>query len=92
VHSGTTHVALYIKNVNYDDFRKAVQPLLGDGIMIAPAGTAWQSVRISVQPVDPTKPLEDQTSALDIVFQAVRKLYQFFLRNESVLLGLRAFK
>jgi hypothetical protein len=92
VHSGTTHVALYIKNVKYDDFENAVKPLAGNGIKLGSSGTAWQSVRISVPLVDPTQPLEGQTSALDHVFVAARELYSFFLRNESTLLGLKTFK
>jgi hypothetical protein len=87
--SGKKHVALFIKNVRYDGFKKVVQPHVGNIIQLAPPAAAWQSVRISVPEVDPTEQLEAQTTALDHVFVAARTLYHFFLQNEASLLGLR---
>src|SRR5260370_13087952 len=92
VHSGKTHVALYIKNMKFADFSPVVQPLLKDGIQIGTPGTAWQSVNAKVPLVDPQVPLDNQLEALDKVFEAVGELYDFFIQNEKALLCLRAFK
>jgi hypothetical protein len=90
--SGNSHVALFIKNVKYVEFETAVRPLLTAAKQMGAPGTAWQSVRTLVLKIDPLRTVEEQLDALDCVFKAARELYEFFLENETVLLGVRTFK
>ncbi len=92
VHSGKTHVALFIKKVKAGAFDPVVRPLLGEGIRIGDPGGAWQSLRISVPYVNPQQPLETQVDAISNVFGAARRLYDFFLKHEDTLLRIPTFK
>jgi hypothetical protein len=92
VHSGKSHVALFIKKVKYVEFETAVRPLLTTTIRIGAPGTTWQSVRIAVPEVDPMGTVEGQLAALEGVLKAARELYGFFLENEAVLMSVRTFK
>ena len=85
-------VALYTKKVAYAEFKSAIEPLLENGMRVAPAAKSWQSVRIMVPQVDSRRPVEDQTDNLDSVFIAAKRLYQFFLQNEAALLGVKTAK
>lgn len=92
VHSGKTHVALFIKKVHFAEFAVATRMLLDEGIEIGDPGGSWQSVRIAVPYVDPQITVESQIDALDRVFEAARRLFDFFIRNEPVLLEIPTFK
>jgi hypothetical protein len=92
VHSGKSHVALYIKNVLFKHFEPVVRPILVDGIRIGAPGAAWQSVNIEVPFVSPQLPLEGQAERLDQVFSAARQLFDFFEKHENALLGIPIFK
>ncbi|WP_143749630.1 hypothetical protein [Mesorhizobium sp. WSM3879] len=92
VHSGKTHVALYVKNVRFLDFATVVQPMLIDGIGLGPPGQSWQSVRIDVPYVDPQRSVEGQAKALAAVFEAARRLFDFFIEHEGPLLSVPTFK
>jgi hypothetical protein len=92
VHSGKTHVALYIKKVRPEPFFQVVQPLLEEGVHLGKAGGSWQSVMIRVPYVDPQQPFEKQIDMVGDVFGAARKLYDFFLEHEHTLLSIPTFK
>jgi hypothetical protein len=85
-------VALFIKNVRYEDFEPAIQSLIADDIRIGKPGSAWQSVNIDVPLVDPQLPLETQMERLDLVFDAARRLYLFFVAHEAALLSIPQYK
>lgn len=86
VHSGKTHVALYIKKVQFKEFELVVRPFLENAINIGAPGKTWQSVRIEVPYVNPQLPLDEQAENLDQVFLAAKQLYDFFVRHEAGLL------
>ena len=92
VHSGKTHVALYIKNVKFSDFLPVARPLIGGKIQIGAPGLSWQSVKIEVPFIDPLLSVEVQLDSLAYVFQAARDLYDYFIENEDELLGVPTFK
>jgi hypothetical protein len=88
--SGDEHVALFDKKVErYTDFCQAVEPILSDPIRMGDRGTSWQSVKIIVPPIDPEKPIQDQTNILDEVFSAAEKLYEFYRKHATKLLLLK---
>jgi hypothetical protein len=87
VHSGKRHVSLFVKNVAYRDFVPVAQPLLEPGMSIGAEGKTWQSIQMQVPEIDPLAGVQSQAERLDEVFKAVRRLYDFFQRNEAALLG-----
>jgi hypothetical protein len=89
VHMDTSnYVSLFVKKVAYADFVTVVKGILEDGIMFGKPGGSWQSVQIKVPAIDPCQPLEGQTHRLDEVFRAAERLYEFFIRHETALLGI----
>ena len=87
VHSGKRHVSLFVKNVAYRDFVPVAQPLLEPGISIGAEGKTWQSIQIAVPEIDPLVSVQSQAESLDKVFKAARRLFDFFEKNQAVLLG-----
>ena len=88
VHSGKTHVSLFVKNVKHKDFAPVVSNIIEPNMMIGAEGQSWQSIQIRVPPVDACLSVESQREKLDEVFQAARRLYGFFIKNESVLFSI----
>jgi hypothetical protein len=91
VHSGKRHVSLFVKNVAYPDFLPVAQPLLEPGMSIGAEGKTWQSIQIQVPEIDPLVSVQSQADRLDEVFKAVRRLYDFFEKNQVALLGVPHF-
>ncbi len=92
VQSGKTHVALFVKKVAYDDFVRAVQPILPEGLSVAPANKTWQGVRVTIPEIDPRRPIEVQLEAVDAMFRAARRLMEFFLAHEETLINIHVTK
>ncbi len=89
--SGDEHVSLFVKKIErsrYTDFYQAVEPILSGPIRMGEVGDSWQSVKIIVPPIDPEKPIQDQTNKLDEVFSAAEKLYEFYRKHAAKLLKL----
>lgn len=76
-----------MKNVAYRDFVPVTQPLLEPGMSIGAEGKTWQSIQIQVPEIDPLVSVQSQAERLDEVFKAVRRLYDFFEKNQAALLG-----
>jgi hypothetical protein len=87
VHAGKRHVSLFVKNVSYRDFLPVAQPLLESGMSVGSEGKTWQSIQIQVPEIDPLQGVQPQAQRLDEVFIAVRRLYQFYEKNEAALLS-----
>jgi hypothetical protein len=92
VHSGKSHVSLFVKSVKPDAFLPVVTPLINEPIQLGAAGQSWQSVKVLVPYVDPQKSLSAQIDEIKSVFEAARLLYDFFIKNERVLLEVTTFR
>ena len=86
--SGNEHVALIMINVTVDDFSQVVQPILEDGIHMGKPRKSWQSVNIKVPRVNVQKPAVEQSEELNKVFEAARRLRDFFIKHKQALLGI----
>lgn len=91
-HSGKHHISLFIKNVRYEEFLPVAKSILEPGLNIGNKGGSWQSIQIRVPEIDPCKGVDIQRDKLDSVFNAARRLYEFFLKNEAALLAIPRFK
>jgi hypothetical protein len=92
VHSGKRHVSLFVKNVAYRDFLPVAQSILEPGMSVGAEGKTWQSIQIQVPEIDPLQGVQSQAQRLDEVFVAVRRLYEFYEKNEAALLGVTVSK
>lgn len=78
-------VVLFVKRVNPDHFERVIRPLLLRPLELTKPGTSWQGIKVQVPPIDPLRPLVDQRQNLDLAFQAVRLLHQFFLKHHEAI-------
>lgn len=89
VHMDTAdYVSLFIIRVEIGTFAATVNPILEEGMTVAPAGTSWQSIRIKTGPVDPLQPLDIQITTLNKVFETAKLFYEFFLSHENKFLSI----
>jgi len=92
VHSGKSHLSLFVKNVRYEAFLPVVSNLIEPDMVVGDEGESWQSIQLLVPEVDPCLSVESQTEKLDQIFIAARRLYQFFIKNEIALLSIPKFE
>jgi len=75
-------------NVTVEDFSQVVQPILEDDICMGAPVKSWQTVNIKVPRIDVQKPAEEQSEELNKVFDAARRLHDFFIKHKQALLGI----
>lgn len=93
VHMDTnTYVSLYVKKVNFGDFRQTLAPIMDTDMRFAKPGGSWQSIQIPVPAVNVLEPFNDQKEAADQIFKAAELMFGFFIEHEVILMEIPILK
>jgi hypothetical protein len=82
------HVSLFIKNISYENFILTARALPDEHMKVGNRGTDWQSIQIATPLIDVRSSVREQADKLDQIFHAAKRLYEFFLLHERVLLAI----
>jgi hypothetical protein len=82
------HVSLFIKNVAYKSFVSPARGLLDRNMRVGDPGADWQSIQIITPLIDVHSSVQEQADKLDRIFDAAKRLYEFFLLHEKALLAI----
>lgn len=89
VHIDTSnYVTLFIKKVNYADFKIVVDPILDSSMRFGKPAKSWQSVQLPVPSIDVQYSFEEQKEAVDAVFLAAEHMYNFFKANQAAFMSI----
>jgi hypothetical protein len=81
------HVVLWVKKVRFESFMRSLGPWLVSP-MVPLERSSWQGIMLRVPRIDPREPFSMQVGTVEAVFDAARRLYEFFGAHESIILDL----